>query len=169
MKRRFLAALFYFSVANTSFASNAALVIHEDLINGLFDALGDIYKDLGLVDVWIKRPKVTINGAESGFTARAFAKNVFMSSSYDVYGKVTIVPDLANDRLQIKIRDVTIRRFLGMDNFNISEWYDPSFDIPLQLPRQANVLGKKIVLEQVNPQVVMGDKQILLYSDVNFR
>jgi hypothetical protein len=161
-------AVFFILATNLALASNTVITIHESVVNGLLDTVGRVCKDIAVADVCIKDPQISINGDGSGFSAVAVVSNVLGKLNYHVYGNIKISPDLANDKIKVKVYNVIIRDCMFGNKCNVSDWYDPSFDLPIQLPKTTDVLDKKINIKQSNFQVVMGANQMEIRSDVGF-
>lgn len=152
------------ALTNAASASNTTVLIHESVVNVLLDTVGEICQDTITGNVCISHPKITINGNNSGFTARAYVK--LLGKSYKVRGKVNISADLANEKIKVDINHVVIENILLFDTLNVSNWYDPSFDLPIHIPQVADVMDKKVNIKQSNSRMVMGSGQIELHLDL---
>jgi hypothetical protein len=165
-----IACFFVFALMNFTnpiFADNVGIIVHESVINNLFGALGTIHKDTGVVDVWIRNPKVSIDGDASEFTAQAHVKNFVIDGLFDVVGKVKAQPSYRGDAIKISTYDVIIKDTTFGD-VNISDWYDLAFDMPVSIPSETEIANKKINIKQSNFKTIMGQHQIQLYSDIEF-
>lgn len=154
-------------VCKPVFANNVSIIVHESVINGLFGALGTIYKNTTLFHIWIINPRVTIHGERSQLTAQAHLKNFAIDRTFDVIGKVKASPSENGENIKISTYDVVIKD-TAMGNINISDWYDLKFDMPVSIPNNATIADKSITIKQTNFQAIMGENQIELYSDIEF-
>jgi hypothetical protein len=155
--------------SHVALASNTIITINQSVINGLFKSMGAIHSDLKFADIYITNPRIIIDGDNSTFSATALGKNsLFGETSSGVTGKISITPDLDNDVLKINIHDVVIEKIFFVKNIKISEWYNPSFDFPVQIPKKIEILGNTIQIKQINPHITMSHGEVDLHTDMLF-
>jgi hypothetical protein len=185
-----LAALLCFSATSPAQPSDATVVIHQNTLNGFFNAIGPIsgkdkYNVLGTHGdyIWtLRNPRIELRPNQARFIADADIRIGPLSYGSVASGNVEVLFHPESNRISVKVLQATFEVYIKIfgkkihvTNIDAARYYKPEFEFSGPQPIQASVdvalpdgSKKTIFIKPVTQNLAIEQERIVVTSNLAF-
>jgi hypothetical protein len=185
-----LAALLCFSTTSPAQPSDATVVIHQNTLNGFFNAIGPIsgkdkYNVLGTHGdyIWtLRNPRIELRPNQARFIADADIRIGPLSYGSVASGNVEVLFHPESNRISVKVLQATFEVYIKIfgkkihvTNIDAARYYKPEFEFSGPQPIQASVdvalpdgSKKTIFIKPVTQNLAIEQERIVVTSNLAF-